>query len=92
MVLETDLEERIKDLIAKRLGENLDAQISVKSIEVSDAESEIRIVVEISTAESPDIIAQRYFGLTGKVRDALGEKWRSYFPVITPNIGSEVHA
>ncbi len=86
MGFEAELEQRIKDLITDRLGEDLDAIISIESIEIIEADSEIRILVEIKTDESPEKLAKRYFGLTGKVREALGERWGEYFPVITPNI------
>ena len=86
MGFEAELEARIKELIAERLGENLNATVTIESIEVIEADSEIRIVVEIKTDVAPEILAKRYFGLTGKVREALGDKWGAYFPVITPNI------
>lgn len=93
MSFEANLEQHIKDLIMARLGEDLDAVILIESIEIIEANSEIRILVDIKTNESPEKLAKRYFGLTGKVREALGDRWGEYFPVITPNIERNiVHA
>ena len=93
MSFDEDLKSRINSIIAQRLGKNLDAQITVESIEVVESESVINIVVRIETAEPPKELAKRYFGLTGRVRDELGEDWRNYFPVILPSIGNtRVHA
>lgn len=92
MNLEKQLEERLQAVIAQRLGENLSADIRIESISVSEAREEIHIVVRIETNEAPEEIADRYFGLTGKVRETLGEKWNRFFPVITPHITHHVNA
>lgn len=90
--LESDLESRIVNLIKEKLGHNLNAQVIIESIEVLEADSEIRISVRIETDTAPEELAKRYFGLTGRVREALGDRWRDYFPVITPSIGNSAHA
>jgi hypothetical protein len=87
-----DLKKTLSDLIAERLADGIDAEVRVTSIEVSENRLEIMIEVEISTVAEPDEVAERYFGLTGRVRDALGEGWRDFYPVITPTFSSEVHA
>lgn len=92
MDFDKDLEGRVVDLIKEKLGRDLNAQIFIESIEVLEADSEIRIFVRIETDTAPEELAKRYFGLTGRVREALGERWRDYFPVITPSIGHAAHA
>lgn len=92
MRFDSDLENRIADLIREKLGQDLRAQISIESFEVVEEDAEIRILVHIETDASPEELADRYFGLTGRVRDALGDRWRDYFPVITPSIGHAAHA
>ena len=92
MDIDKELRERLQALIVGRLGDNLSADITIESISVSDAAKEIHIVVRIMTEAQPEEIADRYFGLTGKVRETLGEKWNRFFPIITPNIGHSVNA
>lgn len=90
--LSTELNKTIADVIIKRLKDGLDADVTVKSIVVSENTLEITIEVEIQTAAKPEDVASRYFGLTGRVRDALGERWRDFYPVITPTFTEGTHA
>lgn len=92
MQIEGELQERLQAIISERLGEDLVAEIQIESISILEAEREIHIVVSIQTDARPEDIADRYFGLTGRVRATLGEKWQRFFPVITPNIGHQVNA
>jgi len=92
MDFDKDLEAHVIGLIKEKLGHDLNAQVVIESIEVLEAEAEIRFLVRIETDTAPEELAKRYFGLTGRVREALGDRWRDYFPVITPSIGHSAHA
>jgi len=82
------IEGHLEAEVLKVIRENLDlgdrGDVEIRSISVDEAEGEIRIVLDIHTGEDPSRVAKGYFGLTGQVREALGDKWRGYFPVITP--------
>lgn len=92
MVLEKTLKDQIIALIAHELGQDLDANIVIDSFEVLEDAEEIRIRVRIETDASPEVLARRYFGLTGSVREVMGDRWKNFFPVITPLIGHPMHA
>ena len=96
MTAPTTLDKVMTDAILNviRLKFNLDAasDIKVKSIEIDQDEQKIRIEILITTTERPEVLAKSYFGLTGKVREALGSDWSGFFPVITPQINSRLHA
>ena len=49
-------------------------------------EEEIRLVFTIETDADPELIGRRFFGLTDKVRTALGDDWRGYFPILQSEI------
>lgn len=66
----------------------------VENIEIEAAEGEtgedvLRIRVVISRDTTARDFAGRFFGLTGRVRSALGDDMRGVFPVIRP---VEAHA
>jgi len=96
MNLPSDLEEFFMKSVTKVIQErfNVDGvtDIKVLSIELDKDEQKIRIEFSITTSEKPEQIAENYFGLTGKVRDALGAQWSGFFPVMTPQINTEIHA
>ena len=92
MKIDKKLEKILETLIRDQLSVSSDAEVSIESVEVVEATSEIRIVVNIETEASSDELARRYFGLTSLVRSRLGNRWEEFFPVITPNIGHGVHA
>lgn len=96
MTIPTTLNKVVKEQITRVIREkfNLDANsvIEVSSIEIDQNEHKIRIEILITTTERPEELAKGYFGLTGKVRDALGSDWSGFFPVITPQINSGMHA
>ncbi|MCY4260882.1 MAG: hypothetical protein OXC91_11530 [Rhodobacteraceae bacterium] len=74
-----DLAKKISELIENQLSEGLDIDVAVRSIDVIADDMDIIFKVAISKHAEPDQIAQRYFHLTGQVRDALGEKWGDFF-------------
>lgn len=90
--LDEVVEQQIKQVIRAKFDLDAASVIEVSSIEVDQDEHKIRIEVLITTTERPEALAKGYFGLTGKVRDALGSDWSGFFPVITPQINSGVHA
>ena len=92
MFIDEKLEAAILEIIKQRLGDEIGTTISIDSIEVFESKSEIRIVVQIETAANSGELADRYFGLTGRVRDVLGDRWADFFPIITPKFGSSAHA
>ena len=86
--LDEVVEKKIKQTICEKFNLDAASEIVVPSIEVDHVEHKIRIEVLITTNERPEALAKSYFGLTGKVRDALGSDWSGFFPVITPQINS----
>ena len=96
MAVPTTLDKGVEKEVIRAISEkfNLDADsiIEVSSIEVDQVEHVIRIKVLITTTERPELLAKGYYGLTGKVRDALGSDWSGFFPVITPQVNSGMHA
>ena len=90
--LEEDVEKDVIRAICEKFNLDADSRIEVSPIEVDQDEQKIRIEVLITTTERPEALAKGYFGLTGKVRDALGSAWSGFFPVITPQIKSGRHA
>ena len=92
----TTLDKGVEEEVIRAIREkfNLDAAsvIEVSPIEVDHDEHEIRIEILITTTERSETLAEGYFGLTGKVRDALGSDWSGFFPVITPRINPNMHA
>ncbi len=96
MTVPTTLDKVMADEILNviRLKFDLDAasDIKVTSIEIDQDEQKIRIEILITTTERPEALAKSYFGLTGKVREALGSDWSGFFPVITPQFHTRLHA
>ena len=84
--------EAVLDVIRSKFDLDAASKIDVTSIEVDHDEHKIRIELLITTTESPELLAKSYFGLTGKVREALGSDWSGFFPVITPQFNSGLHA
>lgn len=67
-------------------------EIELTSVEVDKEKREIHITVAITSAPKPQSVANGYFGLTGRVRNALGNEWSDFFPIITPQVANEAHA
>lgn len=96
MTAPTELGKLMTDEITNAIKTrfNLDGLtgIEVKSIEVDLAEQKIMIELVITTTEQPEALAKSYFGVTRKVREALGKDWAGFFPVITPQFSAGIHA
>lgn len=91
-MLDKVVAKEIIDVIRSKFDLDAASKIEVASIEVDQDEHKIRIEILITTTERPEALAKGYFGLTGKVREALGSDWSGFFPVITPQINSGLHA
>lgn len=81
----------LQKIIARQLGQAV-TNVEVISADVDEEHREIRLVVAIETEARAEDLADGYFGLTGVVREALGDKWRGFFPIITPQFGMGKHA
>lgn len=95
MGLSADFNEKMMVSLLNVIAEKFDlsaADIEVTSIEVDRDEQKIRIEFSVTTTEAPAELAKNYFGLTGKVREALGSDWSGFFPVMTPKFHSGIHA
>ena len=96
MTVPTTLDKVVTNEILKAIRSKFDldaaSKIEVKSIEIDQDERKIWIELLITTTESPEVLAKSYFGLTGKVREALGSDWSGFFPVITPQFNTGLHA
>jgi len=90
--LDKVMADDILDVIRSKFNLDAASDIKVTSIEIDQDEHKIRIELLITTTERPEALAKNYFGLTGKVREALGSDWSGFFPVITPQFNSSLHA
>lgn len=90
--LDKVMADEILDVIRSKFDLKTVSDIKITSFEVDREEHKIRIDLMITTTETPEVLAQNYFGLTGTVRKALGADWSGFFPVITPQFNSGVHA
>lgn len=90
--LDNVVANEIVNVIRSKFDLDAASKIEVTSIEIDHDEHKIRIELLITTTESPELLAKSYFGLTGKVREALGSDWSGFFPVITPQFNSGLHA
>lgn len=84
--------DELLEVIRSKFDLQTVSDVQITSIEVDMEEQKIRIDLTITTTETPEVLAQNYFGLTGTVRKALGSDWSGFFPVITPQFNSSVHA
>lgn len=81
------LEENVADAITRAILDRLGEGVEDVKIEISENwDGEIALNVSVFLAEDADIdrIAKRYFGLTRRVREAMGEDLQDVFPVIRP--------
>ncbi|MEL7802740.1 hypothetical protein [Sulfitobacter pontiacus] len=81
----------VLDAIAARFDLE-QSEVQVTSIDIDHDEQKIRIELVINSTKRPEALAKSYFGLTGKVREALGSDWSNFFPVINPKFNSGIHA
>ncbi|WP_147094948.1 hypothetical protein [Roseovarius sp. TE539] len=86
MKLDKELKERVKQAIIDRFDEGVVKDVRLESIEILENEEEIRLVFTIETDADPELIGRRFFGLTDKVRTALGDEWDDYFPILQSEI------
>jgi len=86
MKFDDELKERFKQAIIDRFDEGVVRDVRLQSIEILEDEEEIRLVFTIETDADPELIGRRFFGLTDKVRTALGDDWRGYFPILQSEI------
>ncbi|MBT2129651.1 hypothetical protein [Aliiroseovarius lamellibrachiae] len=85
----------LEETIRQKLSEEIVQDIKIESIEVDELASELRIIINVSTAVDPAKMARGYFGLTNLVRKSLAKEdsgLGSLFPIISPTFGHEVHA
>jgi len=92
MKIDDTLRTRLLATIRDRLALDAHSIVNIESIEIDEERREIRIRLSIETEAPPSRIAEGYFGLTGRVKETLGERWGSYFPIITPSINVARHA
>lgn len=83
-----ELKDQIRKAIWDRLGRDLVREIELRAIDVDEDEEEIRFVVRlvIGSDEDAERLGKRFFGLTDKVRQALGKDWHRYFPILQTEI------
>ena len=89
--IDDKLRKEAERTIRRRFGTTA-SKFEIVSMEVDEDISEVRIVVAIETSATPEVLADNYYGLTGRVRDTLGHEWRNFFPIVTPNIARVEHA
>lgn len=86
MQVDNNLKERVRRAIIDRFEPGVIRDVRLESIEIDEDEEEIRLIFTIETDADPEMIGRRFFGLTDKVRKALGEDWRGYFPILQSEI------
>jgi len=86
MMITKELKDRVKQAIIDRFDPGVIRDVRLESIEVLEDQEEIRLVFTIETDADAEMIGRRFFGLTDKVRIALGEDWRGYFPILQSEI------
>lgn len=92
MSLDETLRKRVKQAIMDRFEAGVIKDVQIESVEILEEEGEIRLVFTLVTDADPEMIGRRFFGLTDKVRKALGEEWRDYFPILQSEIDRGVAA
>jgi len=92
MEIDEDLKNRVRQAIINRFDRGVIKDVCVESVEILEDEEEIRLVFTIQTDADPATIGEGFFGLTDKVRSALGEELRSYFPILQSEIDRGVAA
>lgn len=88
MELTEELRGAVERVIRDRFAGKVE-NIEIEAAEGEKGEDVLRIRVVISRNTTVRDFAGRFFGLTGRVRNALGDDMRGVFPVIRP---VEAHA
>lgn len=84
--LEENLRRKIEAAIGASFPEGALRAAHIDSVEIDDDEAELRFVIRLETDAEPEVIGRAYYEMTGRVREALGEAWRDYFPILRPMI------
>lgn len=80
----TDMERSaVERVIRERFGAKV-RKVVIESLSETDDGLVITILVEMAQNTTADDFSGRFFGLTGRVRNALGENMRGVFPIIRP--------
>ncbi|NHM18854.1 hypothetical protein [Tritonibacter mobilis] len=91
-----EVRKLLEEEVHKAFPNELITKIHVEHVELDADAGEIKITLNVSTSVDPQTFAEGYFGLTGKVRRWLAaneeDRLGKFFPIITPQIGHEVHA
>lgn len=83
MKLTQDMRTNVKRVIKERFGDNV-VSVELESA-INDAGDELLFIrVVMSNKATKRDFSGRFFGLTGRVRDALGDENHGVFPVIRP--------
>ena len=83
MQVTDEVRHAVEEVIRDRFGDKVESiEISVSSGEQGDEVLLIRVLMSEDTKSSD--FSNRFFGLTGRVRNALGGEMRGLFPVIRP--------
>ncbi len=83
MQVTDEVRHAVEDVIRDRFGGKVESiEISVSSDEQGDDVLLIRVMMSKDTTAGD--FSNRFFGLTGRVRNALGDEMRGLFPVIRP--------
>ena len=90
MRIDDKLREEVERTIRKTFGKTA-SKVEITSMKVNEDISEIRIDVAIETSATPEVLADKYYRLTGRVRDTLGYEWRNFFPIISPRFSGVEH-
>lgn len=86
--LSADIRLAVESVIRERLGDNV-KEIEIEVTNSGPDDIVLLIRVKISSKATASDFSGRFFGLTGRVRNALGDDLRGVFPVIRP---VEAHA
>ncbi|WBU51968.1 hypothetical protein [Paracoccus sp. SCSIO 75233] len=88
MEVSREIADAVDRVVRERIGRKVH-EVSIDAVRASDGEVTIFVTVVMEREATAADFAGKFFGLTGRVRDALGEDMRDVFPVIRP---VEAHA
>ncbi|MCJ8138453.1 hypothetical protein [Falsirhodobacter halotolerans] len=82
--IDNDIRAAIEAAVRKKIGPAA-RDISISMKRGASGEYECVVTVEVDfTNRDPVAIGEKFFGLTGKVQKAMGDRFRDVFPVIQP--------